>query len=293
MKEINSVQENILKNIKKEKSICLLAPSFVIDFKYPDIILKLRRLGFDKVLELTYSAKLISSKYHKIIKKNPNKQIICSNCPSIVKLIENKYPEHKDKLANITSPMVLMGRFCKKEFGKDYLTVFIGPCLVKKMEAKENKEDIDYALTFKELKDMYNYSKQKNQLTNIKKNKKNMDFDKFYNDYTKIYPITGALGKTIHLKNILKPQQILSLDGVLDIEKGISKIEKNKHIKFLDLLFCKGGCIGGPGIINNESLAKRKQKVINYRELSKKQKIGNKKGLVKYAQEIDLNLKRK
>jgi iron only hydrogenase large subunit-like protein len=55
-----------------------------------------------------------------------------------VKLIENKYPQHKDKLINVASPMVIMSRFAKLEFGEEYKTIFVGPCLSKKMEAKES-----------------------------------------------------------------------------------------------------------------------------------------------------------
>jgi len=55
--ELNTELIDVLKTINKEKVICLLAPSFVVDFKYPKIILELRRIGFNKIVELTYSAK--------------------------------------------------------------------------------------------------------------------------------------------------------------------------------------------------------------------------------------------
>jgi iron only hydrogenase large subunit-like protein len=68
------------------------------------------------VVELTYAAKIINMKYHELIKSDPTKQRICTNCPTIVKYVKNKYPQHADKLIDIGSPMVIMSRFVKKEY---------------------------------------------------------------------------------------------------------------------------------------------------------------------------------
>jgi iron only hydrogenase large subunit-like protein len=292
MLNISDDLNNIINIIKNNKCVCLLAPSFVIDFKYPKIIYNLREIGFAKVVELTYSAKIISSEYHEIIKKKKHKQRICANCPSVVKFIENKFPQHKSKLVNIASPMVVMGRFCKKEFGDKYKTIFIGPCFTKKIEANENKNDIDFALTFKELQEILFYMKSNNKLIKVPKTKKNLDFDKFYNDYTKIYPIGGAVAKTIHTKKILSKKQIICCETQTEIEKAIIKMENCKNIKFLDILFCKGGCCGGPGIISKEDIKTKIKKVANYREISKEHKIGKNKGLLKYADELKLDIRR-
>ena len=48
------------------KSIALVAPSFVADFEYPQFINQLRHLGFDKIVELTFGAKLVNLSYYQI-----------------------------------------------------------------------------------------------------------------------------------------------------------------------------------------------------------------------------------
>jgi iron only hydrogenase large subunit-like protein len=93
--------ENLVKILNTEKTVCLLAPSFPVDFTYPQIVMDLKGIGFTKVVELTFAAKMINMHYHELIKKNPDKQWICSNCPTIVKYITAKYPQHKDKLINV------------------------------------------------------------------------------------------------------------------------------------------------------------------------------------------------
>jgi iron only hydrogenase large subunit-like protein len=285
--EDNQELIKILKTINKEKTICLLAPSFVVDFKYPKIIIELRRIGLKKIVELTYSAKLISKEIHSEIIKNKKKQYICANCPSVVKYIENKYPNIKKKIMDIASPMVLMGRFMKQKYPK-YKVLFIGPCISKKQEAKENPE-VDFAITFKETLDIIQYAK-KNGLY-IKKENEKKQFDQLYNDYTKIYPLSGAVAETINNREILSYDEIIVADGILEIDRAILKFKNNKKIRFLDMLFCKGGCVGGPGIISTETLDQKEDRVIHYRDKSKKEKLGKHLGKFKYAG--DLNLKRK
>ena len=183
--------EALVTALHNEKIIALLAPSFPVDFAYPDIVLNLKMLDIEKVVELTYAAKLINMEYEKILKENPDKRYICPNCPTIVKIIEVKYPELKEHIINVSSPMVVMNRFVKKEYGEDYKTLFIGPCLAKKMEAKEY--GIDYAITFKELQDIFDYTKENNispkEFTYSLTEDGIPDFDDVYNNYTKIYPL--------------------------------------------------------------------------------------------------------
>lgn len=285
--ELNTELIDVLKTIKKEKVICLLAPSFVVDFKYPKIILELRRIGFNKIVELTYSAKLINKEIHKQIIENKKKQYICGNCPSVVKYIENKYPELKKNIMDIASPMVIMARFMKEKY-PSHTIVFVGPCFSKKQEAKENKE-VDYALTFKEINDMFLYAK-KNGFYKKQENE-NKHFDKFYNDYTKIYPLSGAVAETMNTREILKPEEMIIADGIKEIDKAIMKFKENKKVRFLDMLFCAGGCVGGPGIISTETIEQREDRVIHYRDKSKNEKLGKNFGKFKYAE--NLSLKRK
>ena len=58
----------------------------------------------------------------------------------------------KECISNTVSPMVAMARLIKSQ-NKDVKTVFIGPCIAKKTEAKRNEVsgDVDYVLTFEEL----------------------------------------------------------------------------------------------------------------------------------------------
>jgi iron only hydrogenase large subunit-like protein len=266
--------------------VCMLAPSFVVDFYYPDIVWQLKRLGFDKVVELTFGAKMTNVNYHKIIQNDASKTWIASPCPTLVSLIKNRYPHLVQNLVPVTSPMASMALVCKKFYPK-HKYVFVGPCLTKKIEAREVKY-IELALTFKEIAEVL----QKKGINKVKRRK--LTFDKFYNDYAKIYPLGGGLSETMHYKKILKKEDVLVEDGIADVTKILDSFQDGwyKKYRFLDLLSCLGGCIGGPGIRSIQSLEEKKKKILSYREYARtKEKDLGRAGKVIQAEDINFSRK--
>lgn len=265
----------------KGKYIAMLAPSFVVDFSYPSIILQLKEIGFDKVVELTFGAKMINREYHKLL-ENSNNLIISSVCPGIVDTIKNKYPKYEKNLISVDSPMIAMAKICKKTY-PNHKIIFISPCNFKKIEAK-NSGIVDYAIDYKELRELF-------LKYNIRPKKEQVCFDKFYNDYTKIYPLTGGLSKTAHLKGIINKNEIKIIDGINDAVKFFEK--PDKKIRFLDVNFCVGGCIGGPCINSKENIKARKKRVLNYIQLSNEEDIPNTRlGLIEKAKDINFSIKK-
>lgn len=259
------------------KYVAMLAPSFVVDFKYPEIISQLKNLGFDKIVELTFGAKMINRDYHKKL-ENSKKLVISSVCPGIVETIKAKHPSYTENLINVDSPMIATAKICKKTYPK-HKTVFFSPCNFKKIEVQKSKH-VDYVIDYKELNEL---------LRNFKGRRENKGmsalFDKFYNDYTKIYPLSGGLSKTAHLKKILKPNETKILDGIEKVTKFLDK--PDKKIKFLDVTFCNGGCIGGPCITSKLPLLLRKKKILNYMKIADEERIPEeRKGVVKDAKGI-------
>ncbi len=265
--------DKIVSDLEKDvKMVAMIAPSFVVDFNYPGILNRLQDLGFDKAVELTFGAKMINRDYHKKLKKSKG-LVIASPCPGVVNTIFTKYPQYVKNLILVDSPMVATAKICKKTF-PNHKTCFISPCDFKKIESKKSKY-VDYVIDYDQLRELI--SKIKN-----KKNKKNILFDKFYNDYTKIYPLSGGLGKTAHLKGVVKKKEVLVIDGIQNIMKFLDN--PNPEIKFLDVLFCNGGCIGGPHVKCKLGIEGRKKKVLKYLEDSKDEDIPeDRKGLIKKA----------
>jgi len=258
----------------KGRYIALLAPSFVVDFSYPQILYHLKELGFNKIIELTFGAKIVNREYYKQI-KNSKKLMISSVCPGVVETIKNSFPQYKNNLLAIDSPLVATAKICKK-FYPNHKRVFISPCNFKRIEAQKTRA-VDFIIDYKELKTLISNLPKKKI-----KNKKELLFDKFYNDYTKIYPLSGGLSKTLKVKKILKKEEVKEIDGIKRVIKFFKN--HNQKIKFLDVTFCKGGCINGDCINSKKPVYLRKIKVLKYLKKSIKERIPeNRKGLFKKA----------
>ena len=109
-------------------------------------------MGFDRVTELTFGAKMINRDYHKKLKKAKG-LVIASPCPGIVTTIKNKYPQYVKNLIKVDSPVVAMGKVCKKHFPNHKL-VFISPCDFKKVEVNACPH-IDYVIDYDQLRELF------------------------------------------------------------------------------------------------------------------------------------------
>ena len=142
----------------------------------------------------------------------------------------------------------------------------------------ENSSFIDYTIDYQQLKQLF----EKYNITSKGQSKKT--FDRFYNDYTKVYPLSGGLSKTAHLKGVLKPGEEKTIDGIQEVMKFLDN--PDKEVRFLDVTFCKGGCIGGP-CLSSKNIKKNKEKVMQYFKIAEKEKIPlGKEGLVEKAKGI-------
>ena len=272
--------ERLVHEIRKgTKLVAMLAPCFVAQFDYPQIIGQLRALGFDKVVELTFAAKIVNHEYHKILKDSKG-FLISTVCPGVVSTIKTKFPQYNKNLIKVYSPMIVMGKVCRKLY-PNHKIVFVSPCNFKKIEAKTT-DDVDVVIDMTELAELM----KKNKI-NSKNIKSNMKFDKFYNDYTKIYPLAGGLSKTAHIKQIMNLEKSRSIDGIAKVIEFLKK--PDKQVKFLDANFCVGGCIGGPLLTKERSLEEKKERVLDYVKMALKEKIpGGEKGVFKEAKGIKI-----
>jgi len=258
-KKLTPETEKLLELLeRKEKLVAMLAPSFVVEFSYPEIIGMLKRLGFNYVVEVARGAKETNRQLLALMKLHPEKRFITSPCPSIVRLIRNKYPELLPFLAKIDSPMSATARIVLKEY-PDCKRVFIGPCFVKKIEAKEDWPELEIlVLTYKEIKEVFEIK----GISPLPEDK-NEHFDIACQE-TRLYPISGGLAQSSGIIRSLTDPQYDVVSGPKLAEEFLKKFPYQTDLKVLDILYCEGGCINGAGIISEEPLDKRRQRVIKY-----------------------------
>lgn len=244
---------------KKEHLVAMVAPSFPIMYGYPEIVTKLKALGFEHVVEVSAGAKKTNEAVAKLLKENLNSRFITSPCASFVRYVRTKHPEFLKYLTfQADSPMVATAKIVH-EIYPNYKPVFIGPCIVKKLEASEDYPELNMlVLTYKELEQILN----ERGLSTLPANSQDT-FD-ISEGPTRIYPFDGGLTESGGIRSLLKNDEIRIVSGYKNCEALLREFEENKKIRFIDVLFCEGGCINGPGIESTLSAEDRKKKVLEY-----------------------------
>ncbi|MBD3385731.1 4Fe-4S dicluster domain-containing protein [candidate division KSB1 bacterium] len=270
------------------KTIALLAPSFPAAFsaKPLQIIAGLIELGFSEVHEVAFGADLVANAYKLYLQKQKN-LVISSPCPAVVNYIEKYHPELMSYLAPIVSPMVALGRAIREKYDPKAKLVFIGPCIAKKHEKDDPDTGlvIDEVLTFEELDTLF--QRRHIVLSKLK--------EKFPTgpiaDVGRIFPVSGGLLRTGEMQGDLLENDIVITEGQDRVREILSEVTDH-HIsaKFLDLLFCKG-CINGPKMVNELTMFARKEKIVNYLHIIKKD-LDHQKAAADHARYDKTNLQR-
>ncbi len=158
---------------------------------------------------------------------------------------------------DVDSPMAATAKIVR-ELYPDCRPVFIGPCIVKKFEATEDVPDLNIlVITYDEINQVFA------QLNISDEFDPNDKFD-ISEPETRIYPIDGGLSHSSGLEKHLSREEIQIVSGWKNCIEAVRNFEINTKIRLLDILFCDGGCIGGPGIKSSLTSQERKQKVLDY-----------------------------
>jgi uncharacterized Fe-S cluster-containing protein len=217
--------------------IVSLAPSFIANYDGIGIEAMrraLKQLGFKEVEETAIGATIVKKEYERMIKEDERDVIISSCCHSVNLLIQKRYPECLQYLADVMSPMQAHCSEIKKRI-PGAKTVFIGPCVAKKDEAEYYEGIVDAVLTFEELDNMLKDAGVK----------LDAETDASENSRARFFPTTGGI-----LKTMAQDQEgytYLAIDGVENCMTALNDIRSGKiHKCFIEMSACVGSCIGGP-----------------------------------------------
>lgn len=245
-----------------KKVAASVAPSFAAVFsvwRSMRLPSALRRLGFQYVSETAEGAKLVTEE----CLKHKDKGSICTACPAVVNYIEKYRPEFTDILIPVVSPMIAHGRLLKKRLGQDCAVIFIGPCAAKKQEAlrPENIDAVDAVLTFAELTQWL--EEEEIELSTCSES----GFESYGDiSHARLFPLQGGLLKTGGVHCDTASIDVIHLSGPDNVIKMLDMPARRWSYSMVEPLFCSGGCIAGPGILNEENIYARMQDVINYAE---------------------------
>lgn len=246
-----------LQAIRSHKGLvyALIAPAFLGQFSSEITPGKLRnalkQIGFDGMLEVALFADILTLKealeFDANIKTEQDYQLTSCCCPVWIALIRNIYHDLIPHVPPAVSPMIASGRAVKVMY-PDALTVFIGPCMAKKAEAREKDiaDAIDFVLTFQEVQDIFNIM----EINPAEMEESEKDHS---SRAGRIYAHTGGVSESVRLTlERLNPHRDISIrtrqaDGVKACKSMINDlVSGNTDANFFEGMGCNGGCVGGP-----------------------------------------------
>jgi Fe-S-cluster-containing hydrogenase component 2 len=229
----------------------------------PDEILAgLKQLGFNDTLDLALLCGEVSIAIQEHLREYEGPKPIISNvCPTIVRLIQVKYPSLVDHISPLDIPRELAAREVKRakaeehglkeeEIGAFYIT----PCPVKmvsiRQPAEKEKSYLDGAISISDI-----YGPLLSAMDGEKKSERN--YRKGLESICILgigWTIVGGICRTLRLKNSLVVSGLTEILEVFhDIERG-----KLRHIDFLEAYSCWQGCVGGSLTVENRYVSYNK-----------------------------------
>ncbi len=251
----------------RDKEIyALIAPAFIGQFGKNATVGKLRsafkKAGFSGMVEVAAFADILTLRealefnYH--VNKKGDFQLTSCCCPVWIAMIRDVYHDLVGHVPGAVSPMIAAGRVVKK-LHPAAVTVFIGPCMAKKKEAREPDiaDAIDHVLTFRETAEIF-------QALGITAKELEEDEREHSSRAGRIYAKTTGVSEAVKITaEQLNPQKNIEVtaeqaDGVKNCKALIERILAGEtDANFFEGMACVGGCVGGPKAILDKEEGKK------------------------------------
>ena len=213
----------------------------------------LKKLGFDDAFDLAYTCGEVSFAIQEYLREYRGPKPLISNvCPTIVRLIQVKYPGLIDLIIPINTPREIAAKNIKQKKAKQYGlpekeigAFYITPCPVKmisiKQPAEKGKSHLDGALSITDV-----YGPLLSAMEGVEKE----SYRKALESICILgmgWAMVGGMSRTLRLKNSL------AVSGLTEIIKVFDDIERGKlrDIDFVEAYSCAQGCCGGSLTVEN------------------------------------------
>ena len=255
-----AVNESFNELINYKYRIALPAPALYGQFNNLEnvdyVLTGLRKMGFDKVVEVSKGAEIISSATRTMMETGElKKPVISTACPAVVRLIRTRFPNLIPNLLPLCAPVDVAASIARKQAKEetgfedsDIGVFFISPCPAKRTAVRSplcHETEIDGAFA---IKDLYPVLVQ--------------TMDRIKPDELEVISDSGIIGvgwasSGGEAAGLLK-ERYLAADGIENVIKVLEELEDEKlnDLDFIELNCCTGGCVGGVLTVENPYVAK-------------------------------------
>jgi [FeFe] hydrogenase (group B1/B3) len=251
---------DVLSHIKNpgKMTVAMVAPSIAGQFNtdFGKVVSALKKLGFDKVVEVAYGADICAGKeaaeFVEFAEGGQN-LLTSSCCPAYVQTVKKHVPQLEKYVSHTLSPMLYTGEWVAEQW-PDAVRVFIGPCVAKRYEAQKSNLT-ENVMSYEELGSLFIAASIDVFAS------EDMEPDKNATAVGRAFAAAGGVNQAVMNYAQSKGIDALSkpVDGVnkksLAILKTLEKVVKKPT--FVEVMFCEGGCLNGPGVTSSSRISKR------------------------------------
>lgn len=215
----------------------------------------LKKIGFDDSYDVACASEAVSIAIQEYLDSNQGpRPLISPFCPTIVRLIQMRFPSLLDHLIPIESPMEIAAREAKhlkmKELGlkeHDIGVIYLTPCPAKMLSIKspprKKHSFVDGTIAISEIHPT---------LIQILSHSDNSNGEAEIRGLGLGWPILGGQLAS------LKAEDCLAIGGLTDVIRIFDDIEngKLKDIQYIECHSCPTGCVGGSLTVENSYIAR-------------------------------------
>ncbi len=245
--EISQVFD-ILQSIRRgEKVVAMVAPAVLAQYNndIEQVYGAIRAIGFHDLIEVAQGAMTtIEHEGAELLEKLEEGQpfMTTSCCPSYIEMVRKHAPELAKYVSDTGSPMYYTARIAKEKY-PDAKTVFIGPCIAKRKEARRD-ECVDYIMTFEELDSVL--TGMGISVVDAEPFKVPFKSIQSAHGFAQTGGVMGAVKLHFEGKHTVNGIQIANLTKKnVALLRAYGKTGK-APAQFIEVMACESGCITGP-----------------------------------------------
>jgi iron only hydrogenase large subunit-like protein len=236
----------------------VLYSQFGLDIDPKVVVQGLREIGFDYVVDVSQACGEISAAIDIFLEEYEGPgPLISSFCPSVVRLVQVRYPGLTELLMHVNAPREIAAREAKESLSQkldvrmdEIEVIYLTPCPAKivaiKQPAEKGRSWIDGAISIADI-----YAPLFNAVSNLA----DEDVDEcVFKEFT-----YGAGWSMLgEMTRLLGSERGIAVSGLSDVTRILDDIESGRlrGIDFVEASACLGGCIGGSLTVDNMYVAR-------------------------------------
>jgi iron only hydrogenase large subunit-like protein len=236
----------------------VLYSQFGLDIDPKVIVQGLKDIGFDYVVDVSRACEEISAAIDIFLEEYEGPgPLISSFCPSVVRLVQVRYPGLTELLMPLNAPREIAARQAKESLSEklgvkmdDLEVLYLTPCPSKivaiKQPAEKSRSWIDGAISIADI-----YAPLFNAVSNLA----DEDVEACISGEFTFGAGWSMLGE---MTKLLGSERGIAVSGLSDVTRILDDIESGRlrGIDFVEASACLGGCIGGSLTVDNMYVAR-------------------------------------